>query len=164
MTGDPEEVPSLIETHRPDLVLLDLLLPGTDGIELMQSLHALADLPVIFLSGYGRDETIARALEIGAADYVVKPFSPTELVARIEAVLRKRAGRSEPFRAGEARHRLHGASREPGRPAGTADRHGVRSPHRPFRQRRPRLDLRLSAAPRVAVAARTGPPDRTRLP
>ena len=101
VTGDPEEVPSLIETHRPDLVLLDLLLPGTDGIELMQSLHALADLPVIFLSGYGRDETIARALEIGAADYVVKPFSPTELVARIEAVLRKRAGRSEPFRAGE---------------------------------------------------------------
>lgn len=101
VTGDPEEVPSLIEMHRPDLVLLDLLFPGTDGIELMQGLPALADLPVIFLSGYGRDETIARALEIGAADYVVKPFSPTELVARIEAVLRKRAGPSEPYRAGE---------------------------------------------------------------
>ena len=100
VTGDPEEVPSLIETHRPDLVLLDLLLPGTDGIELMQGLPALADLPVIFLSGYGRDETIARALTIGAADYVVKPFSPTELVARIEAVLRKRAEPSEPYRAG----------------------------------------------------------------
>ena len=101
MTGDPEDVPGLIETYRPDLVLLDLLLPGTDGIELMQSLPALADLPVIFLSGYGRDETIARALEIGAADYVVKPFSPTELVARIEAALRKRAGTPEPYRMGE---------------------------------------------------------------
>ena len=101
VTGDPEEVPSLIDTHRPDLVLLDVLLPGADGIELMRSLPALADLPVIFLSGYGRDETIARALEIGAADYVVKPFSPTELVARIEAALRKRAGPSEPYRAGQ---------------------------------------------------------------
>ena len=101
VTGDPEDVPGLIETYRPDLVLLDLLLPGTDGIELMQSLPALADLPVIFLSGYGRDETIARALEIGAADYVVKPFSPTELVARIEAALRKRAGTREPYRMGE---------------------------------------------------------------
>ena len=101
VTGDPEDVPGLIETYRPDLVLLDLLLPGTDGIELMQSLPALADLPVIFLSGYGRDETIARALEIGAADYIVKPFSPTELVARIEAALRKRAGTREPYRMGE---------------------------------------------------------------
>ena len=101
VTGDPEDVPGLIETHRPDLVLLDLLLPGTDGIELMQSLPALADLPVIFLSGYGRDETIARALEIGAVDYVVKPFSPTELVARIEAALRKRAGTREPYRMGK---------------------------------------------------------------
>ena len=101
VTGDPEEVASLLETHHPDLVLLDLLLPGTDGIELMQSLPALADRPVIFLSAYGRDETIARALEIGAADYVVKPFSPTELVARIEAALRKQAGRSAPYRVGE---------------------------------------------------------------
>ena len=101
VTGDPEEVPRLLETHPPDLVLLDLLLPGTDGIELMQSLPALADRPVIFLSAYGRDETIARAFEIGAADYVVKPFSPTELVARIEAALRKQAGRSAPYRVGE---------------------------------------------------------------
>ena len=52
--------------------------PGTDGIELMQNVPELAELPVIFISGYGRDETIARALEAGAADYIVKPFSPTE--------------------------------------------------------------------------------------
>ena len=101
VTGDPDEVIVLLKTHRPDLVLLDLLLPGADGIELMQSLPALADRPVIFMSAYGRDETIARALEIGAADYVVKPFSPTELVARIKAAMRKRAGPAEPCRVGE---------------------------------------------------------------
>ena len=101
VTGDPEEVPGLLKSNQPDLVLLDLLLPGTDGIELMQSLPALADLPVIFLSAYGRDETIARALEMGAVDYVVKPFSPTELVARIQAALRRRAGPPEPYQVGE---------------------------------------------------------------
>ena len=76
------------------------MLPGTDGIELMRSQPALGELPMIFLSVYGRDETIARALEIGAANNVVKPFSPTELVARIRAALR-RARAPGPYRAGE---------------------------------------------------------------
>ena len=58
----------------------------------MQTVPELSDLPVIFISGYGRDETIARALEAVAEDYVVKPFSPTELTARIRAALRRRAG------------------------------------------------------------------------
>ena len=91
VTGDPGELPRLIRAEKPQLVLLDLMLPGTDGIELMQTVPELADLPVIFISGYGRDETIARALEAGADDYVVKPFSPTELTARIRAALRRRA-------------------------------------------------------------------------
>lgn len=101
VTGDPKEVSGLIETRQPDLILLDLLLPDIDGIELMQSVPAMADQPVIFLSAYGRDETIARALEIGAVDYVVKPFSPTELVARIQSALRRNAGPPEPFQAGD---------------------------------------------------------------
>ena len=100
-TGDPEKVAGLIEEGEPDLVLLDLMLPGTDGIELMRSLPALRDRPVIFLSVYGRDETIARALELGAADYLVKPFSPTELVARTRAALRRHAGPHGPYRAGD---------------------------------------------------------------
>ncbi len=91
VTGDTRDLPQLIATHQPDLVLLDLLLPGPDGIELMQQVPELADLPVIFISGYGRDETIARALETGAVDYIVKPFSTTELTARIRAALRRRA-------------------------------------------------------------------------
>ena len=89
-TGDPAELGPLIEAERPDLVLLDLVLPGTDGIDLMKRIPELAELPVIFISGYGNDETVARALELGAADYIVKPFSPTELVARIRAALRRR--------------------------------------------------------------------------
>ena len=97
LTGEPEQVEHLVNDRQPDLVLLDLLLPGTDGIELMQNVTALSERPVIFLSAYGRDETIAKALEIGAADYVVKPFSPTELIARIQAALRKNAGPPKPF-------------------------------------------------------------------
>ena len=99
VTGDPNEVPGLIQTERPRLVLLDLMLPGTDGIELMGRVPELADLPVIFISGYGRDETIARALEAGAADYIVKPFSPMELTARIRAALRRQAD-PEPYLLG----------------------------------------------------------------
>ncbi len=101
VTGNPQEVPRLIDRKKPALVLLDLVLPGTDGIELMESVPALADLPVIFISGYRREETIARALEKGAADYIVKPFSATELVARIRAALRRVKGPSDPFRLGE---------------------------------------------------------------
>ena len=100
VTGDPGAVARLIRAEKPRLVLLDLMLPGTDGIELMQSVPELSDLPVIFISGYGRDETIARALEAGAEDYVVKPFSPTELTARIRAALRRRS-KPVPFVLGE---------------------------------------------------------------
>ncbi len=81
-------------------MLLDLRLPGTDGIELMERIPELGDLPVVFISAYGRDETIVRALDAGAADYIVKPFSPTELTARVRAALRRRAA-PEPFLLGE---------------------------------------------------------------
>ena len=91
VTGDPEEALCLMEQERPHLVLLDLMLSGADGIELMQRILSIANVPVIFLSGYGRDQVIARAFEMGAEDYIVKPFSPTELVARIQAALRRRA-------------------------------------------------------------------------
>ena len=90
VTGDPEETLRLVAEERPHLVLLDLMLPGADGIELMKEILDVADVPIIFLSAYGRDELIATALDTGAVDYVVKPFSPTELSARIAAALRRR--------------------------------------------------------------------------
>ena len=93
-TGDPRELSRLIRTERPKLILLDLMLPGTGGMELMEQVPELAEgeVPVIFISAYGGDETVAKALAMGAADYIVKPFSPTELTARVQAVLRRRAG------------------------------------------------------------------------
>ncbi len=94
VTSDPTEVPRLVAEEKPHLVLLDLVLPGIDGIDLMNDIRKKADVPVIFLSIYGQDETIARAFDMGATDYVVKPFSPTELGARIRAALRKLV---EPF-------------------------------------------------------------------
>ena len=80
----------------PHLVLLDMMLPGSDGMELMKDILEVSDVPVIFLSVNGQ----------GAADYVVKPFSPTELAARIRAALRKRAAPelaqpSEPYVRGD---------------------------------------------------------------
>ena len=96
VTGDPHQIRRILLAEKPRLVLLDLMLPGTDGIELMQTVPELADLPVIFISGYGRDETIARALEAGADDYIVKPFSATELTGRIRAALRRHAA-APPF-------------------------------------------------------------------
>ena len=99
-TGVPAELDRIIEAERPRLVLLDLMLPGTDGIELMRTVPALRELPVIFISGYGRDETVAKALDRGAFDYIVKRFSPTELTARIRVALR-RSHEPESSRAGE---------------------------------------------------------------
>ena len=104
VTGDPAELSRLVRIEQPALVLLDLMLPGADGIELMEQIPRLSDLPVIFISGYNRAETIARALEAGAADYIVKPFSPTELVARVRTTLRERA-EADPFVSGELRIR-----------------------------------------------------------
>ena len=100
VTGDPRELSRILRSENPQLVLLDLMLPEADGIELLESVPELADRPVIFISGYGRDETIARALERGAADYIVKPFSATELTARIRAALR-RSAEPEPFVLGD---------------------------------------------------------------
>ena len=106
VTGDPEEVSRLMAEEAPQLVLLDLMLPGSDGMEVMKEIREVSDVPVIFLSAYGQDEVVARAFDMGAADYVVKPFSPTELAARIRAALRKGAAPelaepSEPYVRGD---------------------------------------------------------------
>ena len=115
LTGDAEEIGRLMEEEKPHLVLLDLMLPGTDGLELMENFFRPLDVPVIFLSVYGQDEVIARALALGAVDYIVKPFSPTELGARIEAGLRRReaprpAKKAEEYVLGDLH--IHFAKRE----------------------------------------------------
>ena len=91
VTADPKEALLLTKEQRPHLVLLDMVLPDSDGIDLMQDLLRIADVPVIFVSKYGKAQVIAQAFEMGAADYIVKPFSPTELVARVRAALHRQA-------------------------------------------------------------------------
>ena len=100
-TADHRDLSRLIRRENPHLVLLDLMLPGTDGIQLMEQVAELGDLPVIFVSAYGRDETIAKAFDTGAVDYIVKPFSPAELTARVRAALRGRAADPERFELDE---------------------------------------------------------------
>ncbi|MFJ9036918.1 response regulator transcription factor [Streptomyces sp. NPDC102406] len=75
--------------HRPDLVVLDLMLPGMDGLEVCRRLRARGPVPVIMLTARGDEDDRILGLEVGADDYVTKPFSPRELVLRVESVLRR---------------------------------------------------------------------------
>ncbi len=86
---DPGEALRLLETERPGLVLLDLAVAGVDGVAMLEQVRAAAYVPVVLISEYGREQVIARAFELGASDYLVKPFSPVELVARVRAALRR---------------------------------------------------------------------------
>ena len=90
VTADHADIPRRLRREKPELVLLDLSLPGADGIDLLQRVPGLADLPVIIVSGNRREETVAKALDAGAEDYVIKPCSAGELAARVRAALRRR--------------------------------------------------------------------------
>ena len=127
---DLDAVERLIVMERPHLVLLDLVLPGADGPGLMQRILRVTDAPVVFLSGQGREQDLASAFEMGAEDYIVKPFSPTELVARIGAALRRRdapetRGVPGSLPTGRPGHRLRSAPGDGGRAGGSVDRNGV---------------------------------------
>ena len=74
---------------QPDLVILDIMMPDVDGWTVCERLRELSDVPIIFVTAIGKETDIVRGLEMGADDYIKKPFSPRELVARIEAVLRR---------------------------------------------------------------------------
>ena len=89
--GDGEAALSEIERARPDLLVLDINMPRMDGLEVCRRVRASGDLPILFLSS--RDDEIDRVvgLELGADDYVVKPFSPREVVARVNAILKRGA-------------------------------------------------------------------------
>ncbi|RWR12926.1 response regulator transcription factor [Siminovitchia fortis] len=77
--------------EEPDLVLLDIMLPGMDGFEICEEIREKSNIPIIFLSAKGEEWDKVKGLRLGADDYIVKPFSPGELVARIDAVLRRSA-------------------------------------------------------------------------
>ena len=97
---DGQEALSVFRYERPDLIVLDLMLPEIDGLDVARTLRRTSDVPIIMLTARAEEADRLVGLELGADDYVVKPFSPRELVARVRAVLR----RANPPPAGEAGH------------------------------------------------------------
>jgi DNA-binding response OmpR family regulator len=101
--ADGDEALRLLRAEQIDLVVLDVMLPGPDGLELCRWIRARSDLPVIMLTGRGELTDRIVGLELGADDYLTKPFSPRELTARVRTVLRRAAGGAV---GGEARIEL----------------------------------------------------------
>jgi two-component system, OmpR family, phosphate regulon response regulator PhoB len=87
--ADGDTARRLVETESPGLVILDIMLPGVDGLELCRWIRARSELPVILLTARGEEADRIVGLELGADDYVTKPFSPRELAARVRTVLRR---------------------------------------------------------------------------
>ena len=89
VSGTGAEGLERVESDRPDLILLDIMMPGMDGFETLRRLRAFSPAPVIMLTARGSDTDKVRGLQSGADDYITKPFNPEELTARIAAVLRR---------------------------------------------------------------------------
>jgi len=89
VAADGTAAAALVASHRPDLVVLDLGLPGVDGLDVARSLRRTSEVPIIMLTARADESDRLVGLELGADDYVTKPFSPKELVARVRAVLRR---------------------------------------------------------------------------
>ena len=89
LAEDGPQALSLVGQHRPDLVLLDVMLPGIDGFEVASRLRAESDVPILLLTARSGDADKVVGLDLGADDYIVKPFSPRELMARIRVQLRR---------------------------------------------------------------------------
>lgn len=87
LTGNEAE--EKLKKLHPDLVLLDIMMPGRDGFAVCESIRSYSDIPIIFLSARGEEWDKVRAFSLGGDDYIVKPFSPGEMTARIQAVLRR---------------------------------------------------------------------------
>lgn len=93
---DGEEALRLARESRPDLIVLDLMLPKIDGLEVCRTLRKESDVPIIMLTAMTTDDDRLKGLDLGADDYVTKPFSPRELAARVRAVLRRMPGERGP--------------------------------------------------------------------
>jgi len=102
--GDGEAAMTWLSGHRPALVVLDVMLPGVDGLQILRTLREMGDVPVILLTARADEVDRVVGLELGADDYVVKPFSPRELAVRVRNVLRRStaapAARAEPITFG----------------------------------------------------------------
>ncbi len=96
LAADGTAMDRVLRQRTPDLVILDLMLPGEDGLSICRRLRSRSSLPILFLTAKGDDTDRIVGLELGADDYITKPFNPRELLARINAVLRRRAPAGPP--------------------------------------------------------------------
>jgi DNA-binding response OmpR family regulator len=87
--GNGEEAVEMVSSRKPDLVIMDVMMPKLDGLSATERIRQFSSLPIIILTARGEEQDRVRGLNLGADDYVVKPFSATELVARVRAVLRR---------------------------------------------------------------------------
>jgi len=131
--GTGEEALKAAHAERPDLIVLDLLLPGVNGLEVCRRLKAdaeTASIPVVILSAKGEEADIVAGLELGADDYLTKPFSPRVLTARVRAVLRRKV---QPPADEETPLKAHGLLIHPGRHAVVAEEGRIDLTHTEFR-------------------------------
>lgn len=97
VASDGDEATRLLKERSFDLAILDIMMPGPDGLQIVRNLRKRSELPVIFLSARSSDIDKVAGLQFGADDYVTKPFNPTELVARVQSVLRRSRTSVEPI-------------------------------------------------------------------
>src|SRR6478672_5341914 len=93
---DGAEALQRVRENTPDLLVLDIMLPGQDGLEVCRSLRRSSEVPIVILSARGSDLDKVAGLQLGADDYITKPFNPAELVARVQSVMRRSRSATEP--------------------------------------------------------------------
>jgi two-component system response regulator BaeR len=102
IVGDGREVVAAVKADKPDLVLLDLMLPGRDGLDVCRDLRSFSDVPIVMMTAKVEEIDRLIGLELGADDYICKPFSPREVVARVKVILRRVHRQDAPDSAPEA--------------------------------------------------------------
>ncbi len=102
--SDGEQALDLITSHKPDLVILDVMMPKLDGLATCERIRQFSSVPIIMLTAKGEEQDRVKGLNVGADDYVVKPFSATELLARVRAVLRRVSTQNSTFKKSEFIH------------------------------------------------------------
>src|SRR5712692_3696009 len=147
--GDGTQALTRFAQTKPDLVILDIMLPGTDGLSICKEIRKQSQVPIIMLTA--RDEVTDKVvgLEVGADDYLTKPFHPQELVARAKALLRR--ARLEPDQRGQARSRSRAPRSASGRHASPAPAEGVRPPGAAGTPSWPRVSAQRAAGPGVGL-------------
>src|SRR5919197_1340702 len=129
LAGDGEVALASARRVKPDLVVLDLGLPGRDGLDVARALRRTSGVPIVMLTARGDETDRIVGLELGADDYVVKPFSPKELVARVRAVLRRTTTaemlKDRPIRAAHVKNIRKRLEPTPGNPRYVLTVHGV---------------------------------------